>query len=157
MSQLYALTVWQPWATLIAIGAKPFEFRGWDYRTRRKDLVGARIVIHAGARPMKFQEIVDIRIRMKDGESGLVPELAGPVIGRLISLGITTNIRGILNHSAGLCTVTLGVPRLATEIFSGTIDSDRLDHSKWGWPMEDVKMFDAPIPRKGAQGFWRWS
>lgn len=29
-----ALTVWQPWASLIIMGAKPYEFRKWDYRTR---------------------------------------------------------------------------------------------------------------------------
>lgn len=39
-----ALTVWQPWAQLIAIGAKEYETRGWptDYR--------GPIAIHAGAR-----------------------------------------------------------------------------------------------------------
>lgn len=51
-----ALTVWQPWATLIIAGAKPFEFRRWDYRTRDRGLEGQRIVIHAGARPIKRAE-----------------------------------------------------------------------------------------------------
>lgn len=25
-----ALTIWQPWASLIMIGAKPYEFRSWQ-------------------------------------------------------------------------------------------------------------------------------
>lgn len=24
------------------------------------------------------------------------------------------------------------------------------------WPMEDVQLWDEPVPCKGAQGFWRW-
>src|SRR4051812_29168039 len=26
-----ALTIWQPWATLIVLGAKPHEFRRWNF------------------------------------------------------------------------------------------------------------------------------
>lgn len=48
-----ALTIWQPWASLVMIGAKPYEFRRWDYRERQSGLQGQRIVIHAGARPVK--------------------------------------------------------------------------------------------------------
>ena len=42
-----ALTIWQPWASLIIAGAKPFEFRGWRPPA---SLIGQRIVIHAAAR-----------------------------------------------------------------------------------------------------------
>ena len=45
-----ALTIWQPWASLIAMGAKPYEFRGWK---PPKSLIGQRLAIHAGARPVK--------------------------------------------------------------------------------------------------------
>lgn len=50
----YALTVWQPWATLIAIGAKPFEFRGW---AAPKAYQGQRIAIHAGSRRPSVREM----------------------------------------------------------------------------------------------------
>jgi hypothetical protein len=53
-----ALTIWQPWATLIMIGTKPFEFRRWDYRERERSLEGQRIVIHAGARPSALRAAV---------------------------------------------------------------------------------------------------
>jgi hypothetical protein len=48
-----ALTVWQPWASLIIIGAKPYEFRGMSclaYINPPKP--GERIAIHAAARPV---------------------------------------------------------------------------------------------------------
>jgi hypothetical protein len=49
-----AITIWQPWATLIAIGAKPFEFRSWPVPAR---LIGQRIAVHAGARPVRCKEV----------------------------------------------------------------------------------------------------
>src|SRR6185369_13939683 len=57
---MHALTVYQPWASLVMIGAKPYEFRRWDYRTRAPALEGQRIVIHAGARAIKPDEIRDL-------------------------------------------------------------------------------------------------
>ena len=43
-----ATTLWQPWASLIAIGAKYYETR--DYPPPAK-LLGQRIAIHAAVRP----------------------------------------------------------------------------------------------------------
>lgn len=41
-----AITLWQPWATLIAIGAKRIETRNWRAPA---SLNGQWIAIHAGA------------------------------------------------------------------------------------------------------------
>lgn len=45
---LPAITVWQPWASLIALGVKTIETRSWPAPDR---LVGQRIGIHAARRP----------------------------------------------------------------------------------------------------------
>lgn len=81
-----ALTIWQPWASLIMIGAKPFEFRRWDYRTRERALEGRRIVIHAGARLMKADEIEDLAERLMEHNgfaAGLRGHKARALIGRI--------------------------------------------------------------------------
>jgi hypothetical protein len=150
---IYALTIWQPWASLVMLGAKPYEFRKWDYRARAKHLVGKRIVVHAGARQMYANEVGDIITRIRRGESGLNPEIALPLLARVMD---AHKGRGVLELRAGLGMVTLGAPRPVTEN-SGVVDSDRLDHAMWGWPMENPELFEAPIPRTGAQGFWRWT
>lgn len=74
-----ALTIWQPWASLIMIGAKPYEFRRWDYREREPALEGQRIVIHAGVRPMKLDEVLDV-IERQIG--GVLADIALPVLRR---------------------------------------------------------------------------
>jgi len=84
-----ALTVWQAWASLIMIGAKPFEFRRWDYREREAALEGQRIVIHAGTRPMKREEIEDMLAQVRSGETslrgGVRPDSALPLLEKIIA------------------------------------------------------------------------
>ncbi len=148
-----ALTVWAPWAHLIILGAKPYEFRRWDYRTRERALEGQRIVIHAGARPVKLSEVEDIIGRMEDRISSLRDKLAMPLLERLRR---AYKCRGVVELSAGLGTAILGTPKSVSSLFNSPADSDRIDHHMWAWPLTDIRPFDAPIPMRGMQGFWTW-
>lgn len=49
-----ALTLWQPWASLIALGVKTIETRSWKAPDA---LIGQRIAIHAAKRPAKFDDM----------------------------------------------------------------------------------------------------
>lgn len=142
-----ALTIWQPWASLIAEGAKPYEFRRWDYRARQPKIEGQRIVIHAGARPVKRDEVLDIYHRLDHGESALIADRARAVLEK-------SNDGRSLLLAHGLGTAVLGTPRRATDLFG---DSDDIDEEVWGWPLTDWAPFTPPVPCKGAQGFWNWS
>lgn len=148
-----ALTIWQPWATLIIAGAKPYEFRRWDHRRRERALAGQRIVIHAGARPVRRDEVDDLLYRLaRDGGkgTGLVAPLAREVLARIHSRSYPL--------ASALGTAILGEPREASRLFAGDIaDSDRVDHSIWAWPLTDIEPFEPPIPARGFQGFWIWN
>jgi hypothetical protein len=150
-----ALTVWQPWSTLIIEHWKPYEFRKWDYRTRRRDLVGKRIAIHAGARPARRAEIADLLDRLSRKHS-MIAEAAVPFLERWHLSP------GVLPVSAVLGTAILGVPRRAHTLLSreqsaaAEADSMRVEHHMWAWPLTEIVRFEMPIPARGAQGFWRW-
>lgn len=149
-----ALTIWQPWASLIIVGAKPYEFRRWSYAARFPKLVGQRIVIHAGARPIKAAELLDIRGRLNEGNSSLVEELARPLIDRLLDAAKGSHI---LPLACSLGTALLNAPIRATDLFKDyvpTNDSDRIDEAVWAWPLAEIQAFDAPHPSRGFQGFW---
>lgn len=148
-----ALTIWQPWASLVMIGAKPYEFRRWDYRARERALEGRRIVIHAGSRPVKLAEVEDIIARMADRLSSLRAEIAIPLLLRLRD---AYKCRGVVELAAGLGTAVLGKPKSVAALFSSPADSDRIDHHMWAWPLTDIQPFDAPVPCRGMQGFWSW-
>jgi hypothetical protein len=153
---LPALTVWAPWSTLIIMGWKPYEFRKWDYRTRRRDLVGRRIAIHAGARPARKDEIADLLDRINRNHS-MIDEMAVPFLEKW---HVTP---GMLHLSAVLGTAVLGEPRKAHTLLSpdqtsaAEADSMRIDHHIWAWPLTEIERFDIPVPARGAQGFWRFT
>lgn len=158
-----ALTIWQPWASLIIAGAKPYEFRGW--RPPRA-LIGQRIVIHAAARKIDRDEVGDLynthnfrelneAIDQEARETCLITSKALPILRQML-LG-----KDPLPMACGLGTAVLGEPRLGTEIARefGVLranDSARDEHANWGWPMLDIEAWPTPIPMRGAQGLWTW-
>lgn len=143
------LTVWQPWATLIAEGAKPYEFRGWKPSA---SLIGRRIAIHAGARKVRDSEIIDLLWQLERGEACLHEEPALDV------LCLALVDPGVLTLSHVLCTAVLGEPMAGDAcarefgIDAGN-DSDRADTFNWGWPMLQVERVLPPVPWRGRQGF----
>lgn len=153
-----ALTIWQPWATLIAIGAKPYEFRGWPVPGFVR---GQRIGIHAGARAVKRAEVQDLidRLTVDAGReawtTGLKAEIALPLLVHAIDRP------GILPLSAMLCTGTIGTAVNAFDIVKEfgappLNDSDRDEHANFAWPITDIELLLPPQETKGAQGFWNW-
>lgn len=165
-----ALTVWQPWATLIAIEAKPYEFRGWQ---PPRWLVGKRLAIHAGARPIKPAEVRALILALKGGSGRTNPclraDIALPVLERVLAALKTspdtlfgTSEALTLPISHVLCTVRVGEPKrgdvCAAEFGADAgNDSDRDGTFNWGWPMEDVQPLVPPLHRTGAQGLWDWN
>lgn len=149
---MQAITIWQPWADLIAIGAKPYEFRSWRPSSVH---IGQRIAIHAGARGIKRPEIQDLLHRLKTAPetTGLDPELARP----LLDLALTSP--GAFVRGAVVCTAVLGRPidqetiaaRLGVQL---TNDSDRDHFSKWGWPLSQIVRLSPSEPARGDRQLW---
>jgi hypothetical protein len=164
-----AITVYQPWASLIIVGAKPYEFRSWNPRERGAGYaayIGQRIVIHAAARKIDRGEV---RVLMRQLEAGgdeaaatcLHADKAIPILRRAL-VETMDDGRGDLPWSAGLGTAVLGEPKDGFDVAAEfglemhVNDSDRREHANWGWPMLDVEVWDHPVPMKGLQGFWGW-
>jgi hypothetical protein len=158
MKTIKVLTLWQPWASLIMIGGKPWEFRSWSYVARGVGVrIGDTIGIHAGARPIKPEEVKDLLERLDDADNstGLIPAVARPLLERLDR---AWKCRGIIEMSALLGTARIGKPvrscELKPEWAEFINDSDRLEHSNWAWPMTEIHRFEIPIMVAGHQGFW---
>lgn len=150
-----ALTIWQPWASLIITGAKPYEFRG--HRAPRT-IIGQSIVIHAGRRSVEREEVEDMiglfELYPDDAaELCLHRDQAIPVLEAFL--------RGELPMGAGLGTAIVGKPRLGPDIAAEfgvrrANDSNRDEHANWGWPMLQVAGWETPIEARGMQGLWPW-
>lgn len=158
-----ALTIWQPWASLIMARAKPYEFRGWR---APRSIVGQRIVIHAAARRIDRSEVLDLSNLLLAAQlgGGHVAEQAAAetcLIREPASAVLSEALAFDLPMSAGLGTAILGEPRNGWEIaaefgVARANDSDRDEHANWGWPLTSIEVWPEPIPMRGAQGFWNW-
>jgi hypothetical protein len=161
-----ALTVYQPWASLIMLGLKPYELRRWDFsaprmvggrlRKGRTELVGRRIVLHASTRPIKVDEVLELRARVAARES-VVAQGALEMLERILAKR-RSEIATALPLACGLGTVKLGQPKSVAQLFTGTkfMDSDRVNHQLVAWPVTEPKLFPEAVPCRGLQGFWIW-
>lgn len=161
MHIIKAIVLYQPWASLIMIGAKPFEFRSWSFVERGVGVrPNDRIGIAGGARPIRPAEVRDLLDRLDDPlcTTGLVKEKARPLLERLMA---APKCRGVIEMRSLLGTARIGTPDLSVNVMPGwgglVNDSDRLEHCKWAWPMKDVVPLEAPMPVRGAQGFFNVS
>lgn len=122
-----ALTLIQPWATAIAVGAKRIETRSWSTSYR------GNLLIHAGKAPVyhdpRLDDVLDIRgINLEPMPQGFIVAVAYLVdVVRVDRLGILTSLeRELGDFSPG----------------------------RYGWCLRSVRRLAKPIPARGAQGLW---
>ena len=98
---LMAVTVYQPWAFLLAAGYKPLENRDW--RPTNTVPLGSRMAIHAGMKfdPGEVKAIVDelqdtgvLKVRPEDRPLTLA--MLGAQCGHILSVG---RLAGIVTQS----------------------------------------------------------
>ena len=151
---MYAITLWQPWASLIADGVKKQETRSW---APPKHLIGERIAIHAAKRKLTKAELRelpsmihhDISARYghfweEDVPYGAVVatvELGGAC--RVIGKDKAWGLEGRRIYTNEPC-------RLFSDIY-GDYSVGRII-----WWLKDIEKFQEPVPAAGKQGFWDW-
>lgn len=127
-----ALTIRQPYATLVMIGAKPYEFRTWSTKYR------GPLAIHAGAEWHTLRDLQMQRSRVM--LSAWFPLPLGFVLGT-VDLVNCVRVADLPHESADpLRTHHCGVADL--EMFALVLENPR--------------PFDAAIAAKGLQGLWNW-
>ena len=147
-----AITVYQPWASLIAYEFKRYEFRSWP---APKGCINQRIAIHAGARAIDRDEV----IRLIDEVERDLPSTA--LKKKKDTLDFLERVLvspGMLPKSSVVCTAFLGRPQESIKLFGRhAADSDWLKQHKWAWPLMRVERLEPPEPASGNQGFWDWT
>ena len=139
-----ALSLTQPWASLVACGAKRIETRSWSTAYR------GPLAIHAAkAFPRDCRETAefDFHFRRFLIEAGYVHRFGG--------IDVSTLERGAI-------VATCRVVRCArTELIVSQIsDQERAfgDYSsgRWAWLLNDIVRLPEPITARGALGLWEW-
>jgi hypothetical protein len=135
------LTLTQPWASLVALGAKRIETRSWTTRYR------GRLLIHAakglnGLTARRYRELCQ----------------SEPFASALVAGGHTdpTDLpRGTLVAACELVDVQrIDIFSLPTEpeLSFGHYTADR-----FAWHLDHIHRLPDPLPASGAQGLWTWT
>lgn len=131
-----ALSITQPWATLIAIGAKTIETRSWNTGYR------GRMAIHAAkgfpryARETLFEEAFRVPL-----------EAAGYHIAADLPLGCVVATCNLVRiHRVQPDTVVPSAER----------PFGNYDIGRYMWMLEDVVPLTGFVPAKGRLGLWEW-
>lgn len=135
-----AISLWQPWATLLATGAKRIETRAWVPRWA----AGTRIAIHAAKKWEREQrELCNFDPRFREallaGAARGIWHYDDPPRGAVV--GFATFTRAI------------GCEELASRITEEERAFGNYASRRYGWILEDAQAI-APIPYRGQQGLF---
>lgn len=135
-----AITLWQPWATLVAIGAKQFETRSWTTSHR------GPLIIHAAKRFKRPERLLCYEKHFATClvEAGYKAPQALP-LGRALCI---VELRSTYSTNGGSISSFQDLALFQQELAFGNFDPHR-----FAWRLCDLRAFE-PIPMQGRQGLW---
>lgn len=153
-----ALTLTQPWATLVAIGAKKIETRSWNTYYR------GPLAIHAakGIAGMDVREYAWLCMRAEPFRSALFA--AGYTLASMLP-------RGVVVATCALVSVIPTVQFQQSPVWEWDGPDGRQYHyeltkdemqfgdyspGRYAWLLADVTALASPVPARGALGLWEW-
>jgi hypothetical protein len=150
------LSLWQPWATLVVIGAKKFETRSWPTRYR------GPLLIHASKR--RDRDSLDL-IGESPFREALRPVFNASLSGKSLADSLPYGaIIGVVNlkdchaiHEDG----TMGWPRYIGDVHrplpipeSPEFDFGNYAPGRFAWELHWAYQLRRPVPLKGWQGIF---
>ena len=137
-----AISLWQPWASLIAVGCKTRETRAWRPPA---SMVGERIAIHA-ARTTKGIDVAwedaALSAICLDALGGGWSETDLP-LGAIVATAVLSG-----------ASPTSPPGRKRSEASPPEDDMGDYTPGRWVWFLEHIRRLPTPIPTVGRQGFW---
>lgn len=132
---MLALSLTQPFATLVAIGAKRIETRGWKTSYR------GELAIHASKGYPKWA-----RELARDATFARALTAGGYDFPHELPLGVVV----------ATCELTVCVP--TDQMFLPKEEAPFGDFSsgRYAWFLADVRPLKEPVPARGALGLWKW-
>lgn len=133
-----AVSIWQPFPTLIIIGAKEYETRSW-YTSYR-----GPIALHAAKKPIK--EVM----RM------ISPETQHLMRETIFETRLEDLPLGAIVATAELVACHKITPTFVRQLSSYEIEFGDFSFGRYAWELQNVRALSEPIPAVGHQGFWDW-
>lgn len=137
-----AITLTQPWATLVAIGAKQVETRSWSTNYRGPLAIHTAKGFPGWARELCYDEpFLSALEQARVGPAGFP-------LGKVIATAELINVQRIGYHVMPLHQTNEGHQR---ELAFGDYSKGR-----YAWFLGNVQPLPEPVPARGALGLWEW-
>lgn len=139
-----AITIWQPWASLLISGQKIYETRSWATAYR------GPIAIHAAKRPVR--RIIDALAEGNFWETLALFESLFPGPGELVQLSTGAVVGKALLMRCNPIDEAFVAKLTPMERALGDFTLGR-----YAWEFQEMVPVDLPVPVKGRQGLWEWN
>lgn len=145
-------SLWQPWASLVAIGAKRFETRDWRVGYRGYLAIHATKKFTKDDMELAEEDYFKEALAVQYGSAKDLPTSAIVAVVRLMNIFPSEwfAMEGQEEAAERATLLTGNVIRISKpEMIFGNYDPNR-----FGWQLEERRQLRTPLPCKGAQGLW---
>lgn len=149
-----ALTLTQPWATLVAIGAKRIETRSWKTSFRGQIAIHAAKGFPGSAKDLCMSRVFCSALGWPECPTILTQEWLDDNGRRIkaLPLGCVLATATIVN-----CIETEMIRRYVQPFSEIEEAFGNYAPGRFGFLLEDVIQFATPVPAKGALSLWEWN
>jgi hypothetical protein len=154
-----ALTLWEPWASLIAMNKKKIETRSWK---APDNLIGERIAIHAATKMhilgkimcREFSKLLDI-VPYTGSWLYYLEYSVGP-FGKIVATAKLVDCVEITDENEVMEYATIGYGEKQNIVDGNEYHFGDYTPGRYAWILDDIQRLDVPIPAKGKQRLWNW-
>ena len=139
-----ALTIWQPYASLIVLGYKHFETRSWWTN------ISGKVAIHAA----KYHKLPHEVYEEIAEAIGIPPEKYRGSWLYYLENGVPSQSFGAI---LGTVDMEPSVPANSLRLSRAELALGDYSPGRFAWPMKNATQFPTPIPASGHQGLWEWN
>ena len=133
------LSLTQPWATLVAIGAKKWETRSWSTKYR------GPLLIHAAKKFTRDDRALIMEWPFSEYIKEGTPLPLGKILCRVDLVDVITTDGWMGRYS-----------RSESESTQEEYRFGNYTHGRFAWELRNPVKFDKPIPAKGSLGLWEF-
>jgi hypothetical protein len=166
-----AITLHQPWASLVALGVKTVETRSWPAPL---PMLGQPLAIHAGRTKVGYPDVpMEVWSPLCGSTPGLLRDDVRPLpLGAVVAtcrlaacVPMVHLVTAMVNpESVPWPNVQLNGPDVASFVQADGACTDLgpqrpygdFRSGRWAWMLEDIVRINPPIPARGRQRVWNW-
>ena len=160
-----AITILQPWASLIACGAKQIETRSWEGKYRGKIAIHAAKSCKAYHMNFAFQEPFYSALKeqsgcmLDQGAEGSEKRISYPLPGSVIAIADLTDclrVVGKISLKIGNEKRVAAVLENDMKVFGNELEFGDYTIGRYAWILDNIQAIK-PVPAKGMQRLWEWA